>query len=135
MFLFSDTNTLPQHRSFFQGLCVLGYCIAPLDIAAFISCFVRIIYVRAPIALLAWAWCIWGKHLIMSLIFSSSPYLVRRLSICQFLGRHQNRATTHPARSISSSVSRATRHPSVWNKNDLPIRLFYFVLAWMILIQ
>ncbi|THH12292.1 hypothetical protein EW146_g7754 [Bondarzewia mesenterica] len=47
--------------SFFQGLCVLGYCVAPLDVAAFISCFVRIIYVRAPIAILAWAWCIWAS--------------------------------------------------------------------------
>lgn len=49
------------HRSFFQGLCALGYCVAPLDIAALISCFVRTIYVRAPIAILAWAWCIWGE--------------------------------------------------------------------------
>ncbi|KAG2017782.1 hypothetical protein CC2G_007263 [Coprinopsis cinerea AmutBmut pab1-1] len=46
--------------SFFQGLCVIGYCIAPLDIAALISTFVRVIYVRGPVALLAWAWCIWG---------------------------------------------------------------------------
>jgi len=56
-------NSLNQHflfRSFFQGLCLLGYCIAPLDIAALISYFVRIIWIRAPIALLAWAWCIWG---------------------------------------------------------------------------
>jgi hypothetical protein len=50
------------YSSFFQGLCVLGYCIAPLDIAALISCFVRVIYVRAPVALLAWAWCIWGMY-------------------------------------------------------------------------
>ncbi|KZP25167.1 hypothetical protein FIBSPDRAFT_950538 [Athelia psychrophila] len=34
-------------RSFFRGLCVLGYCIAPLDIAAFIVCFVRIMCARA----------------------------------------------------------------------------------------
>jgi len=46
--------------SFFQGLCVLGYCIAPLNIAALISCFVPIIYVRAPVALLAWGWSIWA---------------------------------------------------------------------------
>lgn len=49
-----------NHSSFFQGLCVLGYCIAPLDIAAFVACFVRIIWVRAPVALVAWAWSIWG---------------------------------------------------------------------------
>lgn len=50
----------PITRSFFQGLCALGYCIAPLDIAALISCFVRVIWVRAPVAVAAWAWCIWG---------------------------------------------------------------------------
>lgn len=46
--------------SFFQGLCVLGYCVAPLDIAALVSMFVRLIYVRVPVTLAAWAWCIWG---------------------------------------------------------------------------
>jgi hypothetical protein len=52
--------------SFFQGLCVLGYCIAPLNIAAFISVFVRIIWIRAPLALLAWAWCIWGVYFFLT---------------------------------------------------------------------
>ena len=46
--------------SFFQGLCVLGYCVAPLNIAALVSTFVRLIYVRIPVALAAWAWCVWG---------------------------------------------------------------------------
>ncbi|KAF8239730.1 Yip1-domain-containing protein [Tricholoma matsutake] len=82
--------------SFFQGLCVLGYCIAPLDIAAFISCFVRIIYVRAPIALLAWAWCIWAS--------------------VNFLD-----GTKIEQQRILLAV--------------YPLLLFYFVLAWMILIQ
>lgn len=59
------------HRSFFQGLCALGYCVAPLDIAALVSCFVRVIYVRAPVAILAWAWCIWGE-------FSTYPALAIR---------------------------------------------------------
>ncbi|KAK2460967.1 hypothetical protein APHAL10511_007437 [Amanita phalloides] len=82
--------------SFFQGLCVLGYCIAPLDVAAFISCFVRIIYVRAPIALLAWAWCIWAS--------------------VNFLD-----GTKIEQQRILLAV--------------YPLLLFYFVLAWMILIQ
>ncbi|THH05860.1 hypothetical protein EW145_g4488 [Phellinidium pouzarii] len=46
--------------SFFQALCVLGYCVAPLDVAALIACFVRIMWVRIPVALGAWAWCIWA---------------------------------------------------------------------------
>ncbi|KAH7884435.1 hypothetical protein F5I97DRAFT_1889552 [Phlebopus sp. FC_14] len=82
--------------SFFQGLCVLGYCIAPLDIAALISCFVRIIWVRVPIALLAWAWCIWAS--------------------VNFLD-----GTKIEQQRILLAV--------------YPLLLFYFVLAWMILIQ
>jgi len=82
--------------SFFQGLCVLGYCIAPLDIAALISCFVRIIWVRAPIALLAWGWCIWAS--------------------VNFLD-----GTKIEQQRILLAV--------------YPLLLFYFILAWMILIQ
>jgi len=82
--------------SFFQGLCVLGYCIAPLDIAALISCFVRKLYVRAPVALIAWAWCIWAS--------------------INFLD-----GTKIEQQRILLAV--------------YPLLLFYFILAWMILIQ
>ncbi|KAH7918961.1 Yip1-domain-containing protein [Leucogyrophana mollusca] len=82
--------------SFFQGLCVLGYCIAPLDIAALIACFVRIIWVRAPVAIAAWAWCIWAS--------------------VNFLD-----GTKIEQQRILLAV--------------YPLLLFYFILAWMILIQ
>ncbi|KAJ7650164.1 hypothetical protein FB45DRAFT_887139 [Roridomyces roridus] len=82
--------------TFFQALCVLGYCVAPLDIAAFVACFVRIIYVRAPITLLAWAWCIWAS--------------------VNFLD-----GTKIEQQRILLAV--------------YPLLLFYFVLAWMIIIQ
>ncbi|KZP25149.1 Yip1-domain-containing protein [Athelia psychrophila] len=82
--------------SFFQGLCVLGYCIAPLDIAAFIACFVRIIWVRAPVAMIAWAWSIWAS--------------------VNFLD-----GTKIEQQRILLAV--------------YPLLLFYFILAWMILIQ
>jgi len=82
--------------SFFQGLCALGYCVAPLDIAALISCFVRTIYVRAPIAILAWAWCIWAS--------------------ANFL----DGTKIEPQRILLAVY---------------PLLLFYFILAWMILIQ
>ena len=59
-------------RSFFQGLCVLGYCVAPLNIAALVSTFVHLIYVRAPVALAAWAWCVWG-----TLLRAGVPVLLR----------------------------------------------------------
>ncbi|KAJ7475925.1 hypothetical protein FB451DRAFT_1339067 [Mycena latifolia] len=76
--------------SFFQALCVLGYCIAPLDIAALVACFVP------PIALLGWAWCIWAS--------------------VNFLD-----GTKIEQQRILLAV--------------YPLLLFYFVLAWMILIQ
>ncbi|KZS88059.1 Yip1-domain-containing protein [Sistotremastrum niveocremeum HHB9708] len=81
--------------SFFQALCVLGYCVAPLDIAALIACFVRLVWVRAPIALLAWAWCIWAS--------------------VNFLD-----GTKIEQQRILLAV--------------YPLLLFYFILAWMILI-
>ncbi|KAF9000688.1 hypothetical protein BDQ17DRAFT_661996 [Cyathus striatus] len=82
--------------SFFQGLCVLGYCVAPLDIAALISCFVRIIWIRAPVALLAWAWCIWASMNFLD----GTKIEQQRILLAVY-----------------------------------PLLLFYFILAWMILIQ
>ena len=45
--------------SFLQALCVLGYCVAPLDAAALVACFVSKIWIRVPVVLGAWAWCVW----------------------------------------------------------------------------
>ncbi|KAF8666803.1 Yip1 protein [Rhizoctonia solani] len=55
-----NAKLLGGRVSLFQSLCVLGYCIFPLVLAAIISTFVRVLYVRAPIALAAWAWCVWA---------------------------------------------------------------------------
>ncbi|KAI0783658.1 Yip1-domain-containing protein [Abortiporus biennis] len=82
--------------SFFQGLCALGYCVAPLNIAALVSTFVHLIYVRAPVALAAWAWCIWAS--------------------VNFLD-----GTKIEQQRILLAV--------------YPLLLFYFILAWMIIIQ
>ncbi|KZT29758.1 Yip1-domain-containing protein [Neolentinus lepideus HHB14362 ss-1] len=82
--------------SFFQGLCALGYCVAPLNIAALVATFVRIIWVRAPVALAAWAWCIWASVN----FFDGSKIERQRILLAVY-----------------------------------PLLLFYFILAWMILIQ
>jgi len=82
--------------SFFQALCVLGYCVAPLDIAAFVACFVQKLWVRAPIALLAWAWCCWASVN----FFDGTKIEQQRILLAVY-----------------------------------PLLLFYFILAWMILIQ
>lgn len=63
LFFFFFLFTVKANRlvsSFFQALCALGYCIAPLDVAALVSYFVHVIWVRIPLAIGAWAWCIWG---------------------------------------------------------------------------
>ncbi len=92
-------------RSFFQGLCVLGYCVAPLNIAALVSTFVHLIYVRAPVALAAWAWCVWGNMLFPGL--SAGRRLTYRFvhSVCQLPRWYEDRASTHIARCLPSSVS------------------------------
>ncbi|PAV16215.1 Yip1-domain-containing [Pyrrhoderma noxium] len=82
--------------SFFQALCVLGYCVAPLDIAALVSFFVPIVWVRAPVALIAWAWCIWASIN----FFDGTKIEQQRILLAVY-----------------------------------PLLLFYFILAWMILIQ
>ena len=46
--------------SFLQALCVLGYCVAPLDAAALVACFTSTIWIRVPVVLGAWGWCVWG---------------------------------------------------------------------------
>lgn len=46
--------------SFFQSLCVLGYCLAPLDIAAFITRFIRLLLIRVPICLAGFGWAAWA---------------------------------------------------------------------------
>ena len=113
-------------RSFFQGLCVLGYCVAPLNIAALISCFVRVIWVRAPVALLAWAWCIWG--MLLHSITHPSPSDVMA-SICQFPRRNQNRTAADSARCISPTVN-AIRFLSASPPDVDKLASGCFILYW-----
>ncbi|KIP07626.1 hypothetical protein PHLGIDRAFT_89264 [Phlebiopsis gigantea 11061_1 CR5-6] len=91
-----QSKVLGGRVSFFQGLCVFGYCVAPLNIAALVSTFVRLIYVRAPIALAAWAWCVWAA--------------------VNFLD--------------GTKIEQQRIFLAVY-----PLLLFYFILAWMIIIQ
>jgi len=91
-----QTKLLGGKISFFQGLCVLGYCIAPLNVAALVALFVQKIYIRAPVSLAAWAWCIWAAMNFLS----GSKIEQQRILLAVY-----------------------------------PLLLFYFILAWMILIQ
>jgi len=91
-----QTQLLGGRVSFLQALCVLGYCIAPLDIAALLAVFVRIIYIRVPVCLLCWAWCVWAAVN----FFDGTKIEANRILLAVY-----------------------------------PLLLFYFILAWMILIQ
>ena len=68
--LFADSISLID-RSFFQSLCVLGYCIFPLDLAALVSIFVKMLWIRLPICFATFGWSVWGE-----LAFLFSHYLI-----------------------------------------------------------
>jgi hypothetical protein len=51
-------------RSFFQSVCVLGYCLFPLTIAAFINVFVHTPFVRLPVIVITYAWSSLGLLLL-----------------------------------------------------------------------
>lgn len=46
---------------FFQSMCLLGYCIFPLDVAAIITIWVTNIIARWIIVLVALTWCSWAS--------------------------------------------------------------------------
>jgi len=91
-----NAKLLGGRVSFFQSLCVLGYCIFPLVLAAVMAAFVRVLWIRAPVAIGAWAWSVWAA---MN-FFDGTKIEEQRVLLAVY-----------------------------------PIFLFYFILAWMILIQ
>ncbi|KAH9807743.1 Yip1 domain-containing protein [Melampsora americana] len=46
--------------SFLQSLCVLGYCLFPLFIAALVALFIRWLPIRVLLSVLGWAWSVWA---------------------------------------------------------------------------
>ncbi|KAJ3363819.1 hypothetical protein GGF32_003482 [Allomyces javanicus] len=90
-----NAKLLGGRISFFQSVCVLGYCTFPLLLASIIALFVGMLVVRGPIVALCYVWSTYA-----SLSFLSGVNLAGR----RLLGIY-------------------------------PVYLFFFVLAWMILIQ
>ncbi|GHJ85597.1 hypothetical protein NliqN6_1999 [Naganishia liquefaciens] len=56
-----NAKLLGGRVSFFQSLCVLGYCLFPLLAAAVISSFLHNLLIRLPVSLIAWAWAVWAS--------------------------------------------------------------------------
>ena len=86
---------------------MFGYCVAPLNIAALVSVFVPLIYVRLPVTFAAWAWCIWGAfHFRPGLEFAGTEIAP---SFGELSGWNQARKATHYARSVPPAVSHVCR--------------------------
>ena len=51
-------------RSFFQSVCVLGYCLFPLTVAALINRIFQSPFVRVPVIVVTYAWSALGIILI-----------------------------------------------------------------------
>jgi hypothetical protein len=52
--------------SFFQSVCVMGYCLFPIVVSAIVATFVRLIWVRLPISIITFAWSTYASIGFMS---------------------------------------------------------------------
>lgn len=92
---------------------MLGYSLAPILLASIISLLVHNLFVRIPVSLLCWGWSVWGE-----------------------LSLHGQGGAGRAYSSASMSFFVGTQLPE--SRTFLavyPICLFFFVLAWMIMIQ
>lgn len=56
-----NAKLLGGRVSFFQSLCVLGYCLFPLLLASIVALVLHNLFIRVPVSLAAWAWCVWAS--------------------------------------------------------------------------
>lgn len=73
-FLSSLTFFCPGNSSFFQSVCVLGYCIFPLVCAEVVTLFVHIFVVNLVVVILAFIWSTYGIPLPLALNPLSLPH-------------------------------------------------------------
>ncbi|KAG1119616.1 hypothetical protein G6F42_012937 [Rhizopus arrhizus] len=52
--------------SFFQSVCVMGYCLFPIVVSAIVATFVRLIWVRLPVSIVTFAWSTYASIGFMS---------------------------------------------------------------------
>ncbi|KAF9914626.1 hypothetical protein BX616_007902 [Lobosporangium transversale] len=90
-----NAKLLGGRVSFFQSVCVIGYCLFPLVLVSVVSIFVGSLIIRLPLCIVAFGWAAWA-----SLGFLSDSNLANRRALGVY-----------------------------------PLFLFYFVIAWMILIS
>ncbi|KAI1319096.1 hypothetical protein EDD11_004985 [Mortierella claussenii] len=90
-----NAKLLGGRVSFFQSVCVIGYCLFPLVLVSVVSIFVGSLIIRLPLCVVAFGWASWA-----SLGFLSDSNLANRRALGVY-----------------------------------PLFLFYFIIAWMILIS
>ncbi|KAF9954018.1 hypothetical protein BGZ72_004964 [Mortierella alpina] len=90
-----NAKLLGGRVSFFQSVCVIGYCLFPLVLVSVATIVVPSIYIRLPLCGIAFAWATWA-----SIGFLSDSNLANRRALGVY-----------------------------------PLFLFYFIIAWMILIS
>lgn len=70
--------------SFFQSVCVMGYCLFPIVVSALVATFVRLIWVRLPVSIVTFAWSTYASIGFMS---ESQIHLENRralaVSVCE----------------------------------------------------
>lgn len=55
-----NARLLGGRVSLFQSLCVLGYCLFPLFVAALVALFIRWLPIRVVLSVCGWAWSVWA---------------------------------------------------------------------------
>jgi len=93
-------------RSFFQSVCVLGYCLFPLTISALINVFVHNFFVRVPVFVVTYTWSAIG------------------------LSRPSTSLTTASVSVLHGSQLQGRKWLAIY-----PLLLYFFVLGFTILIS
>lgn len=70
--------------SLLQSVCILGYALFPLTVAALIALFIRLLIVRIIVSAAGWAWSVWGAPLPPRT--NPTPAHVHRAAAMNFFG-------------------------------------------------
>lgn len=55
-----NAKFLGSRVSFFQTVCVMGYCLAPLCVGAFLALAIRVFWVTMTLSPVVWLWSCWA---------------------------------------------------------------------------
>jgi len=109
--------------SFFQSVCVMGYCLFPIVVSAIVATFVRLIWVRLPVSIVTFAWSTYASIGFMS---ESQIHLQNRralaVSFCTCV-------------CVCVCVWSVTCQLTICLAKVFPLFLFYFVIAWLVLLS